>query len=571
MPRSSGTGARVLIVGAGPAGLTAAHELARRGLRVRVVDAGGGPGRVGGGRGGGVPGRVSGGRGGGAVTLHPRTLEVFDQMGVVGPVLEQGRRNRAFTMTAGGGRPVRLDADYGSTPTRYPYTVLIEQARTEAVLRRAVARLGVRVEWGVRLTSLDQDEDGVRAHLEHLGGRREVCAVPWLVGCDGADSTVRARLRLPGVEGGVETWEMADAVVGGIAGGAAGGLVQDSVHWVHTGGQALLMIPHRRAGHWRLLDSAPADAVRDGRPVELRLSEKLSAGLGREVRVGVPLWSAVHTFRGAVATRMGEGRCFVAGDAAHVYGPASGQGLNTGVQDAYNLAWKLAMVEQGWTGRELLRTYEEERVPVARALLGAAQRTGVLAQVTNAMAGAALPAVMGVVRGTGLLHRAIQRKVLGDMSGLGQAYGGRPGGLGGGRRVVAEGIRGELRDVRWSLLYVPEGTGEAVEVAREAAGRYAGWLSVRAISGAGGGTGAGAGVGARSGVGPRALADPGGRVRGALALAAGGWLLVRPDGYTAGGGTELTEAELAGAVAPLGVGRVSRGRGAPAGRGVWAG
>ncbi|MFJ7208395.1 FAD-dependent monooxygenase [Streptomyces sp. NPDC098789] len=573
MPRSSGTGARVLIVGAGPVGLTAAHELARRGLRVRVVDAAAGPGRPGG-VGGVGGGRGRGGGGRGAVTLHPRTLEVLDQMGVVGPVLEQGRRNRAFTMTAGGGRPVRLDADYGSTPTRYPFTVVVEQARTEAVLRKAAARLGIQVEWGVRLTSFEQDEDGVRAYLEHSGGRREACAVPWLVGCDGADSTVRGRLRLPGVEGADEVWELADAVVevgggggvgpsgpsgpsGGVSGLAGGfvGLAQDTVHWVHVGGQALLLIPHRRVGHWRLLDSSPADVVGDGRPVELRLSAKLSAGLGREVRVGVPLWSAVHTFRGAVATRMGEGRCFVAGDAAHVFGPASGHGLNTGVQDAYNLAWKLAMVDQGWTGPELLRTYEEERVPVARSLLGAAQRTGVLAQVTNAMAGAALPAVMGVVRGTGLLHRVIQRKVLGDMSGLGLAYGGRPGGLAGGPRVVAEELRGELRDVRWSLLYVPEGTGEAVEVARAAAARHAGWLSVRTVVGGGAGWSRGAGgAGSGSGAGPRPLVDPRGRVREALGLSAGGWVLVRPDGYAAGGGGELTEGALGAAMAPLGVG-----------------
>ncbi|MFD7033216.1 FAD-dependent monooxygenase [Streptomyces sp. NPDC059917] len=590
MPRSSGTGARVLIVGAGPVGLTAAHELARRGLRVRVVDAAAGPGRVGAGGVGGVGGAggVGGGRGGaarGAVTLHPRTLEVLDQMGVVGPVLEQGRRNRAFTMTVGGGRPVRLDADYGSTPTRYPFTVVIEQARTEAVLRKAAARLGVQVEWGVRLTSFEQDEHGVRAYLEHSGGRREACAVPWLVGCDGADSTVRGRLGLPGVEGADEVWELADAVVevgvGGGAGGGGGGalgsaglsgagssggfvgLAQDTVHWVHVGGQALLLIPHRRVGHWRVLDSSPADVVGDGRPVELRLSAKLSAGLGREVRVGVPLWSAVHTFRAAVATRMGEGRCFVAGDAAHVFGPASGHGLNVGVQDAYNLAWKLAMVDQGWTGPELLRTYEEERVPVARALLGAAQRTGVLAQVTNAMAGAALPAVMGVVRGTGLLHRVIQRKVLGDMSGLGLAYGGRPGGLAGGPRVVAEELRGELRDVRWSLLYVPEGTGEAVEVARAAAARHAGWLSVRTVVGGGAGWSRGAGgAGAgRAGAGPRPLVDPRGRVREALGLSAGGWVLVRPDGYAAGGGGELTEGGLGVAVASRGVAVASQGVG----------
>ncbi|MBW5485993.1 FAD-dependent oxidoreductase, partial [Streptomyces bambusae] len=495
--------AQVLVVGAGPVGLTAAHELARRGLAVRLVDA--------------APGPAATSR---AVAVHPRTLETFDQMGVVGPVLRRGRPNRAFTMYAGGRRLVRLDADYATMPTCYPYTVIIEQTRTEDVLRAAVERLGVRVEWGVRLTSFAQDDGGVRALLAHADGREEVFGVPWLVGCDGGHSTVRKTLGLPLLGESSETWELADAPV-------SVDLPQDTIYWVHTGGQALMMVPYRRDGYWRLLDTAPADAApadaagAGPRAVAERFSAKLSAGLGREVRVGEPTWTSVFTFQQRMVPRMHEGRVFVAGDAAHVHSPASGQGMNTGVQEAYNLAWKLAMVEGGRAGRELLDTYGEERVPVGRALLGSTRQATFLVQFKNALAGAALPVVMGVVRRTGPLRRAVQRKVLGGMSGLRLGYpdsslttAAEPG-QGGtgpepGARAAAAVARfpgdagttalgAELRDVRWSLLYVPEGTGEAAETARRAHDAHEPWLSVRTVVGAtASGTASGSGVGSAS-------------------------------------------------------------------------
>ncbi|MFE2477564.1 FAD-dependent oxidoreductase [Streptomyces sp. NPDC059389] len=528
---------RVLVVGAGPVGLTAAIELARRGLRVRVVD--------------GAPGPAPTSR---AVAVHPRTLETFDQMGVVDGVLSRGRKNRAFTMYARGSRLVRLEADYRSMPTRFPYTVIIGQTETEEVLREAAARLGVTVEWGVRLTSLEQSRHTVRARLEHADGTAEEYEVPWLVGCDGGHSTVRKELGLPLLGESSETWELADAPV-------SLDLPPDTIYWVHTGSQALMMVPYQREGYWRLLDTMPVGRSQTPGETAQRFSEKLTTGLGRPVVVGEPDWTSVFTFQQRMVPRMHDGRCFVAGDAAHVHSPASGQGMNTGIQEAYNLAWKLAMVARGQAGRELLVTYGQERVPVGRKLLGSTRKATFLVQFKNALAGVGLPVAFTFVRNIGPLRRAIQRKVLGGMSGLLLAYPESPlttadplAALPAGSRAAAaagrhpddpgcEALREELRDVRWSLVWAAGGEGEAGRVAAAAAAVHGTWLSVRTVYGAAEGG---------PGGGPGPLADPDGLLRRSLGLGPGGWVLIRPDGYLAAGGPELTRRGLAQALAPLG-------------------
>ncbi|WP_327358790.1 FAD-dependent oxidoreductase [Streptomyces sp. NBC_01304] len=529
----------VLVVGAGPVGLTTAHELARRGLKVRLVDAAHGPART-----------------SRAVATHPRTLETYDQMGVVDDILPRGRQNRAFTMYAKGRRLVRLDADYRTMPTSYPYTLVIQQTETEAVLRDAVARHGVEIEWGVRLTGFEQDEHGVRARLSTADGTEESVEASWLVGCDGGHSTVRKLLGLALLGETSETWMLADAPV-------TTDLPPDTIYWTHTGGQALMMVPYARDGHWRLLDTAPTDRATDPRGVEEQLTAKLSAGLGRPVHVGEAEWTSVFTFQQRMVERMQRGRVLVAGDAAHVHSPASGQGMNTGIQEAYNLAWKLASVHQGHAGRELLDTYSEERVPIGKALLGATRTATFLVQLKNLLASVMLPVVFTVVRNVPVLRRAIQRKVLGGMSGLRIGYADsslttsrvrrseRGAGPVPGERVTAaavhapedrgcRGLHGELRDPRWSLLLATGGTGPGdvpQGVAITAAVQYAEWLSVRTVGGTDG---------------PAPLADPDSRLRGALGLAPGGWLLVRPDGYVAARGAVLSRGALGRALAPIG-------------------
>ncbi|SBT42897.1 FAD-dependent oxidoreductase [Micromonospora auratinigra] len=518
----------VLVVGAGPVGLCAAYNLTRHGVRVRVVDR--------------APGPATTSR---ALATHARSLETYDQMGVLDAMLAAGRKVEHFSVHQGGRCLVRFDTDYSRLPTRFPFTLMIDQAITERVLRDALAGLGVPVQWGVTLESFTQDDAGVRTTLRYADGRTGTVPSGWLLGCDGGRSTVRKQLGLPLIGDSTETWLIADAIVDT-------DLPGDSIHLLHAGAGSVMLVPFPEEGKFRLLDTVDTDHADAADEVARRFAGKISRVLGRPVEVRTPSWVSVFTIQQRMVPSMRVDRVLVAGDAAHVHSPASGQGLNTGVQDAYNLAWKLAMVVRGTAGAGLLDSYGAERVPIGAALLGSTRKATVLVALRNRAMAVALPVGTGLLNGLRPLKRFVERRIMGAMSALALTYRDTPLNRPTGRRVGRVPLGGrvsvvdatgaaapgwaallaELREPRWRLLVVPD---RPVDPAPGAVARAHPDLAVRTVTDEPGTPVAG---------GPTPLADPGGRLRADLGLRPGDWYLVRPDGYLASAGTGLVPAEV---------------------------
>ncbi|MEV7553307.1 FAD-dependent oxidoreductase [Amycolatopsis sp. NPDC089917] len=507
----------VLVVGAGPVGLTVAHELRRRGVGVRVVDRADGP----------APTSR-------ATATHARTLEVYHQMGVLEELLARGQRVGHFSMHRGGRMLARLGTDYSELPTRFPFTLQIDQVFTEEVLRKRLSELGTDVEWSCEVTGLGQDARGVTVDLSRDGGTEKL-AVPWLVGADGAHSFVRRSLGLKLLGDSTETWLVADAMIDL-------DLPRDSLHWLHTGNGTVLLVPFATPGKWRLLDTADVDNAGDYAAVGARFAGKLRLALGKPVEVSTPTWVSAFTIQQRMIPSMRSGRCFVAGDAAHVHSPASGQGMNTGIQDAHNLGWKLAQVVRGEAEESLLDSYGVERVPVGEVLLGSTKTATALIALRNFGAPVLLPVGLGILKRVTPLRRRIERKILRGMSGLALHYRESPlsqgvkeaDGLQAGDRVgcsaeteqASPGWRAlcaELADPRWTLLAFPGTEAGFKDTLAEIDEHFSGAVSVRTVS--------------TVDSFPHRLTDPGDLLRGGLDAREGDFLLIRPDGYLAARGT----------------------------------
>jgi 2-polyprenyl-6-methoxyphenol hydroxylase-like FAD-dependent oxidoreductase len=335
----------VLIAGAGPTGLTLACELARGGVSFRLVEA--------------EPGPRPGSRGKG---VQPRTLEVFDDLGVVDRVLAHGRMAMPIrtvapdgAVTAGGTEPAR---DRPDIP--YPASLITPEWRVEETLRLRLAELGGDVDFGTALGSFEQSGEGVSAVVAKDGVAETVTA-RWLVGCDGGHSVVRKQAGIA-FEG-----ETRDAVRMIVADVEVDGLDRDAWHtWRHPDGLAALC-PLPSTGLFQYQASiAPGQDPGLGLANLQAILERRS---GRtDIRLHEPEWSSLWRANVRLAARFREGRVFLAGDAAHIHSPAGGQGMNTGIQDAHNLGWKLAAVANG-ASTALLDTYEAERRPVAAGVL----------------------------------------------------------------------------------------------------------------------------------------------------------------------------------------------------------
>ena len=358
--------AGVLVVGAGPTGLALAGELALAGARPTVLESRTGP--------------ATESR---ALNLHPRTAELLDSRGLLEPLLEHeivlGTPAHSFF----GALPVPLDC--APWRTRYPHQIGVVQSRVEQRLRLRLAELGGSVLSGHQLTGLEQDDDGVTAVVSAPDGQRRIRA-RYLVGCDGGRSTVRKALGLPfpGSDG-TELFVAADVVLRRppqewfdeldperrrflrlLPGNTLAGVVPSG-----DGGRLMFSLRGLEEGVHRLSfsDGSTGTADRDTPVTEEEILGAIRTACGADPGLKEVRWASRFSNACRQVPEYRTGRVLLAGDAAHIVVPLGGQGLNLGVQDAFNLGWKLAAVVRGHAPDALLDTYHAERHPVAAALL----------------------------------------------------------------------------------------------------------------------------------------------------------------------------------------------------------
>ena len=346
----------VLIVGAGPTGLVLALGLARRGVPFRIVAEARGPGEH-----------------SRAMVLHARTLEFYRQFGFADAMVAQGVPVRRVHLRAGGaggaGGGHELGAvslaDLGAGLTPYPTVLAYPQDDHERFLLDQLRAAGADVEWETTFTGLMQDAGGVRATLARGDGREETVEADYVCGCDGAHSAVRHALGI-GFPGG--TYDQLYYVVDCET---EGGFERDFVANLGTATFALLL-PVRSRGVQRLIGLVPPGAPAGADVTFDDLRAHVEGLIGR--RVTAVHWFSTYRVHHRVAEHFRVGRAFLLGDAGHIHSPAGGQGMNTGIGDAINLGWKLAMVAQGRAPAALLDSYEPERIAFARALVETTDR-----------------------------------------------------------------------------------------------------------------------------------------------------------------------------------------------------
>ena len=351
----------VLIVGAGPTGLTLAAQLKTFGVDFRIIDR--------------TLGRAHESR---ALAVQARTLEVFESLGIGQALVSRGNASARLALHFEGGTAAKVElGGFAAADTRFPFILFVSQAETEALLAEHLGSAGVIIDRGVELVSATPGENDVRCTLRHADGREEELSARYVVGCDGAHSTVRKQAQIS-FEGDAY---LQDFMLGDLE--ADGPMEPDTLHAYTAGGSIGMFFPLRTPATWRVIamstkghggqtlgdDSGEEQALLRG---ELALSDLQTAvdiATAASIRLRDPVWLAHFRLHHRQARTYRRGRVFLAGDAAHIHSPVGAQGMNTGIQDAWNLGWKLALVVLGRSNERLLDTYQEERWPIGRNLL----------------------------------------------------------------------------------------------------------------------------------------------------------------------------------------------------------
>lgn len=343
----------VIIVGAGPTGLSLACQFVRYGVDFVIVE-----------KREGVTDYSK------AIGVHARTLEIYEQLGLAQKAVERGAIAGKARVIADGEMRGEFDLSrIGEGLSPFPFVLMLEQSKNERLLDEYLQNHQRQVLWNAELESFSQGAEGVTARIKLAGGAAQTIEAKYLVGCDGPKSSVRQRL---GLEFSGSTFErmfyVADAQVDWQ-------FSHDALYVCLSKNSFLLFFPLKGERRWRIVGTFPEEFAKDEGDV---LYEEIEGRIKEEAKLELDItnveWFSTYKVHTRHVSNFSKGRCFLAGDAAHIHSPAGAQGMNTGIQDAYNLAWKMALVLRGKADETLLDTYNEERLENAINLLQTTDR-----------------------------------------------------------------------------------------------------------------------------------------------------------------------------------------------------
>jgi len=390
----------VLIVGAGPTGLMLANQLGRRGIRALIVDKASGPARQ-----------------TRAMGVQARTLEIYAKLGIAEQALELGRRGSAMNIWSAGTWKARLPiGEIGESLSPFPFVLMLGQDDNERILGEHLRQFGIGVEWNTELVSLEQAPNRVTATLKVNDGTTRKVEAAYLAGCDGGRSKVRelCGIAFPGAPY-EHVFFVADTE-------ATGPMVPEELNAYLWREGFHIFFPMRGADRWRVIGILP-ERLRHRDDLSF---EEIVPAVRREAGADLVFkscnWLSTYRIHHRRAERFRVRRCFLLGDAAHVHSPAGGQGMNTGLQDAYNLAWKLALVVSGKADERLLDSYDAERIRVAQRLLETTDRAFSLLVSDSWLAGLFRTQIVARLMAFAMKRQRVRRLAFRSISQIGIRY-----------------------------------------------------------------------------------------------------------------------------------------------------
>ena len=353
MEHSNLTKTQVVIVGAGPTGLSMAAQLIRHNIDFVIIEKNEKTTHL-----------------SKAIAVQARTLEIFQELGIADEAIKRGQLTTGMNLFSKGKRRASIDlANLGKGLSEFAFALSLEQSKTEQLLAEYLLKNGKQVQWNAELSHFEQDDNGVSVSYKDKNGTEQKIEADYLVGCDGASSLVRHLLGLS-FEGSTEAklFYVADVVLKSPV------IYENRLYMYMIPKGFVLFFPMEGTGHYRIIGVLPEHKDDNHEYSFSEVEPIIKKGIISPVDFTALQWFSTYKVHSRKANSFMEKRCFIAGDAAHIHTPAGGQGMNTGIQDAYNLAWKMAYSLRGEVNNEVLQSYNTERTQNAKRLLNTTDR-----------------------------------------------------------------------------------------------------------------------------------------------------------------------------------------------------